>query len=123
MLGLELGADDYMVKPFETKELIARIKAVLRRFDSKKEYIRYLILEDMQNKKEITDLQRQVPFKLIPSFELNNKKYRGMRYIADFVYKKNGKLIVEDVKGMKTDIYKMKKKLMAYINKIEIKEI
>ncbi|MBE7042332.1 MAG: response regulator transcription factor [Ruminococcaceae bacterium] len=31
VLGLELGADDYMVKPFETKELIARIKAVLRR--------------------------------------------------------------------------------------------
>ena len=35
VLGLELGADDYMVKPFETKELIARIKAVLRRSDTK----------------------------------------------------------------------------------------
>ncbi len=35
VLGLELGADDYMVKPFDTKELIARIKAVLRRYDSK----------------------------------------------------------------------------------------
>ena len=35
VLGLELGADDYMVKPFETKELIARIKAVLRRYDAK----------------------------------------------------------------------------------------
>ncbi len=31
MLGLELGADDYMVKPFDTKEVVARIKAVLRR--------------------------------------------------------------------------------------------
>ena len=35
VLGLELGADDYMVKPFDTKELVARIKAVLRRFSEK----------------------------------------------------------------------------------------
>lgn len=37
VLGLELGADDYMVKPFDTKELIARVKAVLRRLESKGE--------------------------------------------------------------------------------------
>ncbi len=35
ILGLELGADDYMVKPFDTKELTARVKAVLRRSESK----------------------------------------------------------------------------------------
>lgn len=34
ILGLELGADDYMVKPFETKELTARVKAVLRRYNA-----------------------------------------------------------------------------------------
>lgn len=34
VLGLELGADDYMIKPFDTKELVARVKAVLRRFKS-----------------------------------------------------------------------------------------
>lgn len=35
VLGLELGADDYMVKPFDTKELLARVKAVLRRSEAK----------------------------------------------------------------------------------------
>ncbi len=34
ILGLELGADDYIVKPFSTREVIARIKAVLRRFNT-----------------------------------------------------------------------------------------
>lgn len=32
VLGLELGADDYLLKPFDTKELVARVKAVLRRY-------------------------------------------------------------------------------------------
>lgn len=33
VLGLELGADDYMIKPFDSKELVARVKAVLRRYN------------------------------------------------------------------------------------------
>lgn len=37
VLGLELGADDYMMKPFDSKELVARVKAVLRRFSSEEE--------------------------------------------------------------------------------------
>lgn len=36
VLGLELGADDYMVKPFDSKELVARVKAVLRRYQTEK---------------------------------------------------------------------------------------
>ena len=93
------------------------------KFDSKKEYLRYLVLEDMQRKGEIEGLQLQVHFVLIPPFQLNNIKYKGIKYIADFVYKKDGKLVVEDVKGMKTDVYKIKKKLMAYMHKVEIKEV
>ena len=37
VLGLEMGADDYIVKPFDSKELVARVKAVLRRYDTKRE--------------------------------------------------------------------------------------
>jgi two-component system OmpR family response regulator len=42
VLGLELGADDYMVKPFDAKELVARVKAVLRRHKPMKEDIRQI---------------------------------------------------------------------------------
>lgn len=37
VLGLELGADDYIMKPFDSKEMVARVKAVLRRFPAKNE--------------------------------------------------------------------------------------
>ncbi len=38
VLGLELGADDYIVKPFDTKEVAARVKAVLRRYNTKEHF-------------------------------------------------------------------------------------
>ncbi len=49
VLCLELGADDYVVKPFEGKELVARIKAVLRRSgnDDKKEEMKLISYENM----------------------------------------------------------------------------
>lgn len=48
VLGLELGADDYIIKPFDSKELVARVKAVLRRYqtnthaaEDKSNYVEY----------------------------------------------------------------------------------
>lgn len=91
-------------------------------FDSAKEAKRYTKLRDMQEAGEIEGLRLQVPFEILPSFECEGVKYRGMKYIADFVYYRNGVRVVEDVKGVKTPEYKLKRKLMAYMNHINIKE-
>lgn len=91
-------------------------------FDSAKEARRYAELRDMERAGEIQHLRLQVPFELLPSFECDGVKYRGMRYIADFVYCRDGKQVVEDTKGAKTREYLIKKKLMAYLNHINIEE-
>jgi hypothetical protein len=93
-------------------------------FDSKKEAGRYIELKMLLKAGEISDLQLQVPYELMPTIKLEGQTFRGIKYVADFVYKdKDGKTVVEDAKGMRTDVYKMKKKLMAYIHKIVIKEV
>ena len=83
-------------------------------FDSKKESERYLILKDMLKHKEIEDLQLQPKFLLQDSFKYNGKTEKKIYYIADFSYKRESKLVVEDVKGKKTDVYKIKRKLFLY---------
>lgn len=85
-------------------------------FDSKKEAKRYLELKQMEKDGLIHNLQLQVPFELIPPFEIEidgkKRKRRRMEYIADFVYYINNTKIVEDVKGRKTEVYKIKKKIL-----------
>ena len=91
-------------------------------FDSAKEAKRYAKLRDMAEAGKIQHLRLQVPFELVPSFECDGVKYREMKYVADFVYVRDGKVVVEDCKGVKTREYLMKKKLMAYINHVNIEE-
>ncbi|SNX53930.1 response regulator transcription factor [Thermoanaerobacterium sp. RBIITD] len=47
VLGLEIGADDYIVKPFDGKELVARVKAVLRRYEHKEDNGDYITYPDL----------------------------------------------------------------------------
>jgi hypothetical protein len=47
---------------------------------------------------------------------------RAVYYVADFVYTENGKLVVEDCKGCRTEVYKLKKKMTLYFHGIKIKE-
>ena len=93
-------------------------------FDSKKEYSYYLKYKLMEQAGEIHDLKMQVPFTLIETFKLQDKTYRKTIYKADFTFvDKEGKYHVIDVKGIRTDVYKLKKKLMAYKYGIEIEEV
>ena len=88
------------------------------RHDSQKEANRWCELKLLERAGLIQDLQRQVKFLLIPKQEGEKAVY----YIADFVYCENGKKIVEDVKGCRTEVYKLKKKMMLYFHGISIKE-
>lgn len=96
------------------------------KFDSKKEAIRYKQLKLLEQKGEIRNLELQKSFELQPKFRKNNKTYRNIVYKADFCYfdVKNDKYIVEDVKGFKTDVYTLKKKIFEYqYQDLEIKEV
>lgn len=84
-------------------------------FDSKKEFEYYLILKDREKRGEISRLSRQVPFEIQPDFVTpDGKKIRAILYYADFTYYENDRLHIVDVKGYRTEIYKLKKKLLAY---------
>lgn len=106
-------------------------------FDSKKEMYRYIRLKSMQEEGLISDLRLQVPFELIPAVyveetvQLKTKVktvtkcvQRATYYLADFVYRdKDENEVVEDVKGMRSEKYLLKKKMMRAFLGITIKEV
>jgi len=83
-------------------------------YDSKKESVRANELKLLERAGHITELCEQVIFELQPSFKCNGKTERAIKYIADFIYYKDGDFVVEDVKGFKTDVYKMKRKMLLF---------
>lgn len=96
-----------------------------QRFDSKAEHRRFLYLELLEKAGEISDLKAQVEFELIPAMDKpSGGKERPTKYLADFTYKdRQGRLIVEDVKGAVTPEFRLKRKLMLHVHGIEIQEI
>ena len=91
-------------------------------FDSKREAGRYLELRAMQQRGEISSLELQKVYILAPSVIINGRKKPALRYIADFVYVQDGKIITNDSKGMLTDVYKVKRHLMKSVHNIDILE-
>ena len=106
-----------MYRKYHSKKTIVDGK----KFDSKKEAARFKELCLLQSQGYIKDLQLQVKFELIPK----QKGERACFYVADFVYTdcETGEMVVEDVKGMRTDVYKIKRKLMLYFHGIQITEV
>ena len=87
------------------------------KFDSIKEAEYYVILKDREKKGEIRYLKLQYPVEIQPSFtDKQGKRIRAITYRADFYFYdctlKSWRII--DVKGFKTDVYLLKKKLLAY---------
>lgn len=93
------------------------------RFDSKKEYRRWKELQLLERAGEISSLMRQVAFELLPASPPQFK--RPVKYIADFTYidEKENHLVVEDVKGVRTPLYNLKKRLMFDKFGIVIREV
>lgn len=104
-------------------------------YDSKKEMQRHTELKLLEQAGEITDLQRQVEFLLIPEQREPDTigKRGGVKkgklierkccYIADFVYIENGERVVEDTKGIRTKDYVIKRKMMLAKYGIRIREV
>ena len=103
-------------------------------YDSEREYKRHLELIVLERAGVISDLRTQVKYVLIPT--QREPDIIGVRggvkpgkliekecaYIADFVYRENGREVVEDCKGFRTEKYLIKRKLMLYVHGIRIKE-
>lgn len=84
-------------------------------FDSQKEANRYAELKLMERENLITGLTLQPSFELQEGFKASNgKRYRKIVYIADFSYFEDGKHVVEDTKGFKTQVFRLKEKLFRF---------
>ncbi len=82
------------------------------KFDSKKEMKRYKELLMLLRAKKINFLELQPKFLLQEKFKYRGKTERAIYYIADFKYlRADGKVVVEDVKGVETDVFKLKAKM------------
>lgn len=80
-------------------------------FDSKAEADRYCELKLLEKAHIIHGLEIHPSFILQEHFKHEGVWERAITYEADFKYTESGRVIVEDVKGMKTDVYKIKRKL------------
>lgn len=127
--------NNYAVVQKESKYHSRKVTVAGRQFDSRKEGRRYAELLTLQKAGIISGLRCQVKFVLIPAQREDDRTgkkggtirgkliERECAYYADFVYQEDGKTVVEDVKGLRTPEYVLKRKMMLYFYQIRIKEV
>lgn len=105
-----------IAKASKYRNVKVRIDGIL--FDSKREGARYCELKLLEKAGEISDLELQ------PGFMCMIGSIRICKYSADFAYKDNaGNRIIEDAKAIRTDVYKLKKKLVKALHGVDIVEV
>lgn len=106
-----------LIAKSETRSKYNNQKADFRgeSFDSIKERDYYILLLDRERRGEIRDLKRQVSIVIQEAFTTpKGEKIRAIVYKADFTYEDDQGLHIVDTKGFKTEVYRLKYKLLAY---------
>ncbi len=124
VLGLECGADDYIVKPFNFLELNARIKSCLRRYDTnsnleKKESIKFGSIKIYPEKREVFTEDKKIiltktEFNLLLFFVNNRGKVISRKYIKNNIWK--DKDIYNWSRTIDVHVNHLRKKLGQYLN-------
>jgi len=102
--------------------MVSKYRAVRTNgYASKREAAYATTLRALEKAGEIAQLQEQVSFELVPRDELG----RAVRYLADFRYwdNRSAKWVICDVKGYRTDVYKLKRRLMWKVHGIIVEEV
>ena len=120
--------NDQLIKPKRQKYRNKKVASGGAIFDSKKESRRYTELQLLERSGAIRELQTQYAFTLAEAVKFSNESRQkpAVKYIADFVYIKDGQMIVEDVKSEATKklaVYRLKKHLMMSVHGIEVVEV